>query len=386
MKVLMIAGESSGDLHGAALARELRAQEPGIDLLGVGGSKMREEGVRLVADVTQYAAVGVVEPLRNMVRFLALYRSLISVLRREKPDAVILIDFPEFNLRFAERVKDARIPLIYYISPQVWAWRPWRIHRIVELVDRMLVLFDFERELYAGHGQDVTWVGHPLLDLMEESAPGSDLRRELDVPPDSLLLGLLPGSRVKECERLMPVMAQSAAGILRERPDARFVVGCAPNIDPAWIARWIPPGLPVQVLRGRTYDVMRRSDLLLVASGTATLEAAIFGTPMIMMYKLAYLSYLAGKLLVQIDMYSLVNIVAGRRVIPELIQHAAAPENVTREALSILRNGRLETMRKELGDVRERLGAPGASARAATAALDLVRSRGRRMSSIPGSR
>ena len=373
MKILMIAGESSGDLHGAGLARELRRREPAVELVGVGGEKMAAEGVRLVADITHIAAVGLVEPLRNLTRFLALYRTLISLLRRERPDAVVLIDFPEFNLRFAERVKDRGIPLVYYISPQVWAWRPWRIHRIVELVDRMLVLFDFERELYQKHGQDVHWVGHPLIDLMHESGAGDDLRRELGISPDAVAIGLLPGSRRKEVERLMPVMTEAALGIRREVPGVRFLVGVAPSIDPALLRRFIPADLPVQLVTGRTYDVMRTSNLLLVASGTATLEAAVIGTPMIMMYKLSYLSYLAGKLLVQIDRYSLVNIVAGKRIIPELIQHDASPERVAAEAMSILRNGRGETMKRELAELRQKLGQPGASGRAAEAVLDLVR-------------
>lgn len=378
MKLLIVAGESSGDLHGAALARELLQREPTLDLLGVGGEKMRTAGVRNVGDVTAYAAVGLVEPLRNLMRFTELYRRLISVLRRERPDAVVLIDFPEFNLRFAERVKDAGIPLVYYISPQVWAWRPWRIHRIVELVDRMVVFFDFERELYAGHGQDVTWVGHPLVDLLAEAPSGGDLRRDLGIGADGLLVGLLPGSRVKEVERLMPVMAGGAALMLRQRPDARFVVGCAPNIDPGWLRRFLPGDLPIDVVADRTYDVMRSSTLLLVASGTATLEAAVFGTPMVMMYRLAWLSYLVARLLVQIRSYSLVNIVARKAVIPELIQYDATPARVAAEALAMLEGGRLEAIRRELADVRNRLGAPGASGRAADAVLDLMRTRSAR--------
>ncbi len=364
--LLIVAGESSGDLHGANLARALRELDPAVRLVGAGGPRMREAGVELVDDTTAYATIGAVDAFRQMHRYLRLYRLLGSALLRWKPDACVLIDYPDFNLRFAERARDVGTPVIYYISPQVWAWRPGRIRAIKRLVRKMIVIFDFEEELYRREGVDAVFVGHPLLDLLP-SAPRRSLREELRVET-SPLLGLLPGSRPSQFRRLLPRMAKAAQIIRGELPEARFVVGCASKIDPKQAMR---PGL--DVVWNRTPDVMASSDLILTASGTATIEAAIFGTPMIVTYVLNPLMVLAAKPFLRVRNYAMVNIVAGREIMPELYQFKARPEILAREALAILREGRLPRMRTELAEVRRRLGPPGASRRAAREVLSAIR-------------
>ncbi len=365
--LLIVAGETSGDLHGANLARALRRLDPGIRLAGAGGARMREAGVEIVADSTAHASVGIVEAFQNMHRYARLYRLLQSAVRRLRPDAAVLIDSPDFNLRLAERVADHGIPVIYYIGPQLWAWRPGRIRTIRRLVRKMIVILDFEEKIYREAGVDVAFVGHPLLDARRD-VDRDAVRREFGAP--RTLVGLLPGSRGRQFRSLFPVMEKAAALISAELPGTRFIVGCAPNIDPKPAL-----GRGLDVVWDRTPDVMAASDLLLTASGTATLEAAIYGTPMIVTYRLNPLTaYTLGPLVrMNIRDFALVNIVAGRRIMPEYYQSRAKPGLIAREAVSILRDGRLPEMRRELAEVRRRLGAPGASRRAAEAVLSSLR-------------
>lgn len=356
--LLLVAGETSGDVHGANLARELRILDPSLRLIGAGGPRMREAGVELIEDTTTYASVGIIEAFHQMHRFARLYRLLSSALKREKPAGSVLIDFPDFNLRFAERSKDHGVPVIYYISPQVWAWRPGRIKTIRRVVRKMIVIFDFEEALYRKHGVDVAFVGHPLLDQIDQ-APDRRLRDELHVG-NAPLIGLLPGSREKQFKALFPRMAQAAEIIRKELPAARFVVACAPKINPRKAM-----GRELDVVWNRTPEVMAASDLLITASGTATVEAAIHGTPMIVTYFLNPISAYTLGSLVRLDHYAMVNIIAGRKIMPELYQSKAKPELLSREAIAILRENRLPKMRADLAEVLRKLGEPGASRRAA---------------------
>ncbi|MBI2932249.1 MAG: lipid-A-disaccharide synthase [Planctomycetes bacterium] len=369
--ILIVAGETSGDIHGANLARALREQRPDTRLVGAGGPRMREAGVEIVVDPVGHAAVGIVEAFHNLHHYTRLYRLLISALRTHRPDAVVLIDFPDFNLRFAERVKDHGIPIVYYISPQIWAWRPGRIKTIARLVRKMIVILDFEEELYRRHGVDVAFVGHPLLDAVQ-SIEGAAFRREMKVPEGAPLIGLLPGSRSKQFASLLPLMERTAPLIRKDIPDARFVVACAPSIDPRKLQ-----GRPLPSVWGRTPEVMAAADLLITASGTATLEAAIHGTPMIVTYKVSTMTALTLAPLIRVKDLALVNIVAGRRIMPEFYQFKAKPELLAREAVSILRDGRLPEMRRQLAEVRRKLGEAGASKRAATEVLKVVEERPR---------
>ncbi len=367
--IFLVAMETSGDIHGASLARELKAKDPTIRLVGAGGSHMREAGVEILADPTKHATVGVVEVVRNFDRYARLYRSLQSALKSHRPQAVVLIDSPDFNLRFAARVKDHGIPVVYYISPQIWAWRKGRIKTIRKVVRKMLVIFDFEEKIYRDAGVDVTFVGNPLVDTRRE-IDREAFRRELGSPP--LLIGLLPGSRRKQFRSLLPVLRDTAALIAKDVPEAKFVVACAPNMDPKLVS-----GQGLEVVWNRTPEVLASSDLLLVASGTATLEAGMYGTPMIVTYKLnPVTAYLFGPLVwLNTKDFSLVNIVAGRRVVPEMYQGKAKPALLAKEAVSILRDGRLAVMRKDLAEVGRKLGAPGASGRAAVEVLKVAAER-----------
>jgi lipid-A-disaccharide synthase len=367
--ILLVAGEASGDLHGGNLARALKAMDPSVRLVGTGGRHMREAGVELLHDTTEHATVGFFEVLANLGRYAALYRKLQSVLKREKPDVAVLIDSPDFNLRFAARVADHGIPVAYYIGPQLWAWRKGRIRTVRKVVRKMLVILDFEERLYREAGVDVAFVGHPLLDA-ERKADRAAFRRDFGSP--EVLVGLLPGSRKKQFRWLFPRMRDAAELIRRQVPGARFVTALASTIDPALAAA---PGIDVVV--DRTPELMASADVLLVASGTATLEAAMYGTPMVVTYRLNPLTAYAFGPLVWLNTkdFALVNIVAGKRVVPELYQRKGSPENLAREALELLQPARNAQVRRELAEVRRRMGAPGASRRAAEEVLKLVSGR-----------
>jgi len=364
--IFFVATETSGDIHGANLARQLKAMDPTIRLVGAGGPHMREAGVEILIDPTEHATVGVVEVVRHLGRYAQIYRLLQSHMRTWLPDAVVLIDSPDFNLRFAGRVKDHGIPVIYYISPQIWAWRKSRIKTIRKVVTKMLVILDFEEKIYRDAGVDVAFVGHPLLDAYKD-IDCEAVRKEWGTK--KLLIGLLPGSRGKQFRLLFPVMKKTVELLKKELPDATFVLGCAPNINPKLAA---DAGMAVVV--NRTPDVMAACDLLLVASGTATLEAGIYGTPMIVTYKLnPATAYLFGPLVwLNTRLWALVNIVAGKEIVPEMYQWRAKPELLAKEALSMIRGGRLPEIRKQLGEVRRKLGAPGASRRAAEEILKVI--------------
>jgi lipid-A-disaccharide synthase len=371
--LLIVTGESSGDLHGANLTRELKRLRPGLRICATGGRRMAEAGAEILHDATRHATVGIVEAFRNLGEYARLYRRLVSFVRKERPAAVVLIDLPDFNLKFGRYVHQLGVPILYYISPQVWAWRPGRIKTIAKIVRKMLVILPFEEELYRRAGVDVTYVGHPLLDVIPEH-PRSTLREELGVR--GRLIGLLPASRPSQFARLFPVLIKASRLILAELPDTKFVVACAPNIDPARVREERDRlGLPqVEVVHDRTYDVMASSDLLIAASGTATLEAGLFGTPMIVTYRLNAISAVLGYALVKLKHYALVNIVAGREVVPEMYQYKGSPARLAGEALSMIRDGRLESIRRELAEVRRALGGPGASRRAAEEIVKAVSS------------
>lgn len=367
--ILIVAGETSGDIHGANLARALRERDPSVRLVGAGGVHMRAAGVEILEDPTAHASIGFVEALKNIHRYAKLYRKLQSAFKTVKPDAAVLIDSPDFNLPLAARAKDHGIPVVYYIGPQLWAWRSGRVKTIKRVVRKMLVIFPFEEKLYRDAGVDVAYVGNPLLDH-EKDVDRAAVRRSFGSP--ETLIGLLPGSRRKQFRSLFPVFRDAAALIARELPKARFVVACAPAVDPK-------PALDAgfETVVDRTPDVMAASDLLLVASGTATLEAGMYGTPMIVSYKLNPLTaYTIGPIVhLHIQDYALVNIVAGRRIVPEYYQGKAKPAALAKEALSILRDGRLAAMRVDLAELRRKMGAKGASGRAADEVLKIARGR-----------
>lgn len=361
--LFIIAGEASGDEHGALLVRELKARRPELRVVGGGGPKMAAAGAEVVVDTTPHATVGIFETLQRFGAYSRSYHVLLAALRRERPDAAVLIDYPDFNLRFAERVKDQGTPLIYYISPQLWAWREGRVATVKRLVDRMVVIFPFEEEFYRQRGVDAVFVGHPLVERLDAVPGREEARKALGVAAGTRLVGLLPGSRRKEFQRHFPILRDAASRISSALPGTEFVLGCAAGVDPSWATP------PIRAVQGLTHELMRASDLLLVKSGTSTFEAAMLGAPMIVFYRVSLLTYLTLGPLIRTDTFAMANILAGRKVVPELMQNDCTAEKIAAEAVRMFGEGRLEQVRQDLAAVRARLGPPGAAGRAADEVL-----------------
>jgi lipid-A-disaccharide synthase len=375
--LLVVAGEASGDLHGARLIAELRRLDPGLATFGLGGDQMRAAGLDAVAHSAEISVVGIVEVWKVLPRARQIFAALLAETERRRPRGAVLIDFPEFNLRLARELKRRGVPVVYYISPQVWAWRRGRVKTIARIVDRMLVLFPFEVGFYDQAGVDVVHVGHPLVDEVPQlqnvwarggpaSSPG-----EASGP---YRLALLPGSRRSEVEALLPTMLATAARLARELPiEVRLIQ--APTIPYETLAEAIElSGLPVSIVGEDRFTAIADSHLALCASGTATLEVGLLGTPMIVLYRLAAWTYLLGRLLVRLPDISLVNLVLGRRVVPELIQGAATPPKIAAEVVRLLGDrAALARMRQGLAELRGRLGQGGASARAAREVAGFLR-------------
>ena len=370
--VMMIAGEVSGDHHGAKVAAALRERHPRIFLTGIGGSAMRAQGVRVMVDAASLAVVGLTEifaKARSLLKGLSTAKNL---LRSLKPDLLILIDFPDFNLKVAVAAKKLGIPVLYYISPQIWAWRAGRVKKIKALVDHMAVILPFEADFYRRHQVPVTFVGHPLLDspLMDPeplTAPAQS------GPP---VIGLLPGSRDKEILRLLPEM-MIAAGYLKEKiPGIRFIISLAPSIENQ-LAQGILSshgrGLDFTVEKRGVNHVFEKSTLVLAASGTVTLEAAIAGIPMVIIYKVSPMSYWLGKALIDVDFIGLANLIAGKQISPELVQEDASAVNIATEIYDMMMNpDKLAMQKREFEKLRHLLGGQGASGRVADIALNMM--------------
>jgi len=359
-KVFIVAGESSGDLHGSALTTALLKEDPALCIRALGGPLMQEAGAELTADLTGHAVVGLVEGIRNVGRIYATYRQTVRLLNTDRPDAVVLIDYPEFNLRLARRAKKLGIPVIYYISPQVWAWRRWRVKTIRKYVDKVFVIFPFEEGFYREHGVEAEFVGHPLIEELRDVPDRRTARADLQLPPDELVIGLLPGSRAKEVEVLFPLLLESAK-MMADRLDRpiTFVCARAPALDDELVDRYLPASVPVKMVSGNTYRVMRSSDLLLTASGTATVEAMILAAPMVVVYAVSRLTYALLVRFVKVSRYAMVNIIAGKQVVPELIQKDATAGRIAEVAVSLIREGRLPAMADELRAAAALLEPPG---------------------------
>ncbi|MGH7311624.1 MAG: lipid-A-disaccharide synthase, partial [Candidatus Rokuibacteriota bacterium] len=373
-RIMLVAGEASGDVHGAALCRALNAAAPGARLFGMGGNRMAAAGLDVLADIRATAVVGFSEVVRRLPLLRRTYGRLVAALASEHPHVLVLIDYPGFNLRLARVARDAGVPVVYFIPPQIWAWRPGRLQTIRRRVSLVLAVFPFERALYGTAGVPVEFVGHPVLDALPAAPTRAAARRQLGVDGAGLVIGLLPGSRSQEIERLLPLMRDAATRIAGVRPGARFVLGLAPSVARASVDRHLAGGSTVEVVEDRTYAVMRASDLLLVASGTATLEAALLGTPMVVCYRLSAVSERIAAVLARVPWVSLANIVLGRRVVPELCRRRdATGERLAREALRLLDTpGALDAQRQAFRELEAELGAPGVGARAARLVLDVA--------------
>lgn len=371
--VMIIAGETSGDFHGAHLVRAMRARAPQLGFCGIGGERLKAEGVRIFMDAGELSVVGITEVIAKLPKVLSAISAVKQVLDRERPTLVILVDFPDFNLHIARLAKKRGLPVLYYISPQIWAWRSGRIEKIRRFVDQMVVILPFEKDYYKARNVAATFVGHPLLDYYQEPVSDAGAVR------DSLLtLGLLPGSRRSEIEKNLPVMLAAAIRIQGAVAGIKVLISIAPGIDAQWMGRLIQPYLStcrIEVAVGAVREVFEASRLVLAASGTVTLETAIFGVPMIIIYRVSPISYQLGRALVNVDHIGLVNIIAGERIVPELIQAEANPVRIAREAVDMLENeDRLDEIRRKLKAVRTRLGTPGASEKTADIALEMLES------------
>ncbi len=373
-RILIVAGEPSGDLHAASVVQELLRRAPHLSVEGIGGDKMRLAGVRLHAHAGDLAVVGVVEVAYKLSALLRAYRSMVRLLRERHPDLLILVDFPDFNLLLASRAFRLGIPVLYFISPQVWAWRTGRIRAIAKHVRRLLVIFPFEEEFYRQRGIEVRYVGHPLLDRLSPAPAMDEARRRLELEHSATVVGLLPGSRIGELTRHLPLLLRATRRLMMDRPDLRVIIAAAEGLPLDLIGSYLKQeALSAKVVQGRTHEVMAASDLILVASGTATLEAAIIGTPMVIVYRLALVSWLVARLLIKVPHIGMVNLVAGKRVVPELVQFEATPERVADEARALLESPeRRRRMQEQLNEVRDRLGPPGAVSRTVDAILELM--------------
>lgn len=374
-KVMIVAGEASGDLHGASLVGEMLKMKPALNFYGIGGSRMKEAGVELLANAAEIAVVGLTEVISKLGNFLKIIRKLKNSLDELKPALVILIDFPDFNLNFVARAaKKRNIKIFYYISPQVWAWRGGRIDQIKRLVDKMAVILPFEVDTYAARGFSVDYVGHPLLDTVKTQFSKSQARLHFGLFENKTTIGLLPGSRTAEIMKLLPEMMRAAQIISRKVPDTQFILPLADTLEEKTVAGIISSsGVTVKIVSGCTYDAVSCCDLAIVTSGTATLETGLLGVPMVIIYKVSLLSSLIGRMIINIKNIGLVNIIAGKTIVPELIQSDANGQRIAAEALAILLNEtkRIEII-EQLTAVRARLGSPGAARRAAQIACNML--------------
>ena len=375
LRIMLSAGEASGDRLGAGLAEALRRHHADLDLIGMGGEKMATAGVKLLQDSSEVAVVGIWEVLRHLPAIRRAKVLMERALDRERPDLLIPIDFPDFNLRLADSAKRAGVPVVYFVSPQIWAWRQGRVRKIRSLVRRMLVLFPFETEFYEAAGVPVTYVGHPVVDRGEGGVAAEQLRARAGLDAEKDVVALLPGSRREEVERLFPRMLGAAELLRRSRPGLQFLVPLAPGLPRELCEKMVQAsGLGnIRLHSGDFPDILRVCAAGVVASGTASLEAAVAGLPMVVVYRVSPLSYAVGRALIRVENIALPNLVAGRRVVPELIQGQCNAGGIA-EALAryLDEPAEADRVRRELGAIRQKLGGPAVFDRAAEALLEEV--------------
>jgi lipid-A-disaccharide synthase len=376
-RLLLSCGEPSGDLYAGALTRELRALDPTIELFGLGGPQFAAAGGRLIEDYRGLAVTGLTEAIAKLPRSFAALRRLVAAARDERPDALVVVDFPDFNFRLARQLKHLGIPVVYYIGPQIWAWRPRRLAAIREFADRVLVIFPFEEAIYRDGGVPVEFVGHPLVDLAKPRTTRERFLVEQRLSSGAPTVAMLPGSRPNEVSRIFPDLMASAERIRVAIPDAQFVVARAPHLDDRLFEEASRASrTSMRLVEGDTDTVLASADLALTASGTATVQTALHDTPMIVVYRVSAATYLLARWLVSVRAIAMVNLIAGETVVPELVQNAFTPDAVAREAIAMLSDReRSARVRQGLARVRARLGGSGASRRAAEAILRVVHQR-----------
>jgi lipid-A-disaccharide synthase len=377
-RILIISGEASGDLHGANLAKALKARDPRVSLAGIGGRAMEAAGVRLVEEMGRFDVIGMVGPfaLVSIIRRFIMMRRLF---RSKQWDTVVFIDHPGLNMRLAYFAKAAGMQVVYYIAPQIWAWAPWRIRWIKQRVDHVLVILPFEKSLYDEAGVRCTFVGHPILDAVAGRYDRKELRRRFGFSDDERVIALLPGSRAHEVQVLLPILLEAVEKLARCEPKTKFILAQASTIHDNLLQPLLRrSSIPIALVKEQATEMMALSDLVLVASGTATLQAAVVGTPMVLFYRTTPLTFWCAnvviRFVIRVKWIGLVNLVAGRTVVPELIQSAATGQRLYEEALRLLEDRpTYNEMKRDLAKVRAALGEPGASARAAEAVLSACR-------------
>jgi len=391
-RILVVAGEASGDDHAARLVAAIRESCPGAEFLGVGGEEMRAQGVRILTPASELAVVGLMEVVGHLPAIWGALRRIGRVLKTARPDLVILVDFPDFNFWVARLARYYRAPVLYYISPQVWAWRTYRVRTLARLTDRLVVIFPFEADFYRAQGVSVDYVGHPFRETLPPLADRQSFVQGHGLDPEALTIALLPGSRAGEIERHLPAMLKAAGLIRQSIPQAQFILPLASTAPAGLVTRLVaerdgeqpppavraPAGAPaphIKIIPGQAYQALGAAHVAVVASGTATVEAALAGTPTVIVYRVSPLTFAVGRRLVRVPHVGMANLLAGERVFPELLQDDFTPERLAREVLNLIRDpGRIKAVRRGLAAVIRRLGGPGASARAARVAVELMTS------------
>ncbi len=377
MKVLLSCGEASGELYAAGLVRELLALDPEIECFGLGGDRLRKAGAEVLVDLNEISVIGLVEVVGKLPALKRAQTTLVETAAERRPDVAVLIDFSGFNLRLSKKLKSLGIPVVYYVSPQVWAWRRGRLKTIKKTVDKMLVILPFEEQFYREAGITATFVGHPLVDIVRSQEDRSAFLQRIGLDANRPVVALMPGSRPREIELHLPVLVSAIRRMKGRRPDLQFVLLKAPTVELADVSgRLGDASSSVHILSESNYEGLSHADVAIVASGTATVEAALCETPMVVVYRVGGLSYFLGKPLVRVPHYAMVNLIAGRSLVPELIQEHMTEDRVCSETLKLLENPEeAESMRRGLREVSARLGARGASRKAAEEVLSVAQQR-----------
>ena len=363
-QILISAGEASGDMYAARLATALRARAD-VQLFGMGGQRMSEAGVEVIADCSEVSLVGIVEIAKKYPALKRVWKRILGEAERRKPRLAILTDFPGFHLRLARALNRKRIPSVYFVCPQFWAWRPWRANLVRRRFVRGLCIFPFEEEWYRARGVPADFIGHPLVGNVAAKRTRAQFAAACGLDANQRIVAILPGSRSGEIAHHMPILMQACQLIQRSHP-VQFVLALAPGVKPGQISPFLPPGLQVRMVEDATYDALGAADLSVVSSGTATVEAALMDAPMIVVYRLAPLTASIARLLVRTPMFAMVNLIAGKQVVPELVQNNFSPERLAAEATRLLDSPEsIAKMRRGLAEVRHMLGPPGAVERAA---------------------
>ena len=376
-KIMFSVGEASGDLHGANVAKAIKKVCPEAKLFGMGGQMMREAGVEIIYDIAGLGVIGIVEVIKNLPKFFKLRSFLADIMDKEKPDVLVIIDYPGFNMKLAKVAKNKNIPIVSYISPSAWAWGKGRAKEMAGLVNMVAAIFPFEAKVYEEAGANVTFVGHPLLDVVKPSMTKEESYKYFEANPDNPILMLMPGSREQEIENLLIPMVKSCENIIKKIPSCQFYLPVASTISKETIERKIASSsVKIRLTNAddKNYDLMNIADAAIAGSGTATLELALLQVPSVIIYRVVPLTYYLGKILVKIPNIGLPNIIAGRKIMPELLQNQITVENITNEALKLLKDQEVKDQALvDLEEVRQKLGNPGALERVAEVILKFAK-------------